>query len=102
MPIGLLPDESISTSTYVFTFGEGAISWCTTKQDYIAPSTMETEHVACGLATQEVMWFRSFLQDLNLTPRFDDPVEMLCGNTVAIYFAKDSKFLRKTKHIKRR
>ena len=50
---------------------------------------------------QEAMWLRSFLQDLNLTPRVDDPVEMLCDNTAAIQFAKDPKFHRKTKHIKR-
>ena len=63
---------------------------------------MEAEYVACSLATQEAMWLRSFLQDLNLTPKTDDPVEMLCDNTAAIQFAKDPKFHRKTKHIKRR
>lgn len=63
---------------------------------------MEAEYVAYSLAMQGVIWLRSFLQDLNLTPRTDDPVEMLCDNTTAIQFAKDPKFHRKTKHIKRR
>jgi len=62
---------------------------------------MEAEYVACSLGMQEAMWPRSFLQDLNLTSRADDPVEMLCNNTTAIQFAKDPKFHRKTKHIKR-
>ena len=84
------------------TLSGGAISWCSKKQDCIALLTMEAEYVACSLATQEAMWLRSFLQDLNLTPRADDPVEMLCNNTAAIHFAKDPKFHRKTKHIKRR
>ena len=63
---------------------------------------MEAEYVACCLATQEAIWLRSFLQDLRLTPKVDDPVELMCDNTVAIQFAKDPKFHRKTKHIKRR
>ena len=63
---------------------------------------MEVEYVACCLATQEAIWLRNFLQDLNLTPRVDDPVEIMCDNTAAIQFARDPKFHRKTKHIKRR
>jgi len=63
---------------------------------------MEAEYVACSLATQEVIWLRSFLQDLNLTPKVDDPIKLLCDNTAAIQFIKDSKFHLKTKHIKRR
>jgi len=63
---------------------------------------MEVEYVACCLATQEAIWLRSFLQDLNLTPRVDDPVEIMRNNTAAIQFARDPKFHRKTKHIKRR
>jgi len=46
----------------------------------IALSIMEAEYVACSLATHEAMWLRSFLQDLSLTPRVDDPVEMLCDS----------------------
>ena len=63
---------------------------------------MEAEYVACSLATQEVIWLRSFLQDLNFTPKIDELVELLCNNTAAIQFAKDSKFHRKTRPIKRR
>jgi len=86
----------------VFTLGGGAISWCSKKQDCIAHSTMEAKYVACCLATQEAIWLRSFLQDLDLTPGVNDPVEMLCDNTAAIQFARDPKFHRKTKHIKMR
>jgi len=96
------PDESRSTSRYLFTLSGGAISWYSKKQDCIALSTMEAECVACSIATQEVIWLRSFLQDLNLTPKVDDPIELLCDSTAAIQFAKDPKFHRKTKHIKRR
>ena len=60
---------------------------------------MEAEYVACCLAAQEAIWLRKFLQDLNLTPRVDDPVEIWCDNTAAIQYAKDPKFHREAKHI---
>ena len=62
----------------------------------------EAEYVACCLAAQEAIWLRNFLQDLSLIPRVDDPIEIWCDNTAAIQYAKDPKFYRKSKHIKRR
>ena len=62
---------------------------------------MEAEYVAYCLATQEAIWLRSFVYDLNLTPRVDDPVEIMCDNTAAIQFARDPKFHGKIKHINR-
>ena len=41
------------------------------------------------------------VEDLNLTPRVDDQVKILCDNTTTIQFVKDPKFHLKTKHIKR-
>jgi len=84
----------------VFTLSGGPITWCSKKKDCIALSTMEAEYVACSIATHEAIWLRSLLQDLNLTPKADDPIELLFDNTTAIQFAKNSKFHRKTKHIK--
>ena len=55
------PDESRSTSRYVFTLSGGAISWCSRKQDCITLSTMKTEYIARSIATQEAIWLRSFL-----------------------------------------
>ena len=69
----------------------GGISWCSKNQDCIALSIMEAEYVACCLAAQEAIWPRSFLQDLDLTPRVDDPVKMWCDNTTAIQYAKESQ-----------
>ena len=63
---------------------------------------MDAEYVACCLAAQEAIWLRNFFQNLDLTPRFNDPVELWCDNTTAIQYAKDPKFHKKAKHIKRR
>ena len=85
-------DESLSTSGYVFTLGGGAISWCSKKQDCIALSSTEAKYVACCLAAQEAIWLRSFLQDLDLTPRVNDPVEILCDNPVLSNLQKIQSF----------
>ena len=85
-------DESKSTSRYVFTLSGGAISWYSKKYDNIALSTIKAEEITYSIATQEAIWLRSFLQDLNLTPKVDDPIELLFDNTPAIPFAKDLKF----------
>jgi len=61
------PNESRSTSAYVFTLSGGAISWCSKMQDCIALSTVDVDYVVCSIATQEAIWLRSFLEDLNLT-----------------------------------
>ena len=63
---------------------------------------MEAAYVAYSLVMEEAMWCRIFLQDLNLTNRVNDPIEILCDNTVVIQFAKDPKLHPKIKHIKRR
>jgi len=55
----------------------------------------------CYLSAEEAIWLRCFPQNLNLTPRVDDPIKMMCDNTTAIEFAKDPKFHMRTKHIKR-
>ena len=43
----------------------------------------------------------SFLQDPNLTSRVGDPIEIWCNNNFVVQYAKDPKFHRKAKHIKR-
>jgi len=44
---------------------------------------------------------KEFFQDLSLTPRLPDPVEIMRDSTAAIQFGRDPKFHRKTTHIKR-
>jgi len=47
-------------------------------------STIEAGYVARSIATQEAIWLMSFLQNLNLTPKVDDLVALLCDDTTAI------------------
>ena len=64
-------------------------------------STMEAKYVACWLANQEAVWLRSFLQDLRLTPRVDDPVEFMCDNVAAIQLQRIRSFIGKLSILKR-
>ena len=72
-------DEFKSTSRYVFTLGGRAISWCSKKHGCVTLSSIEAKYVAYCLAAQDATWLMSFLQDLNLTLRVDDPVEIWCN-----------------------
>ena len=83
-------DESISTSSYQFILCGGVVSWCCKKQDYTALSNMKAEYVIYSFVVKKAMWLRYFLQDLNLTPRPNDLMEMYCDNTRAIYFSKEN------------
>ena len=49
-------DNRKSTSRYVFTLAEGAISWKSSKQTVTTSSTMYAEFVACYEATGQVNW----------------------------------------------
>ena len=57
-----------STSGYVFTLGDGAISWRSVKQSSIADSMMEAEYIAASEATKEAVWLKNFLLDLGVVP----------------------------------
>jgi len=59
-------DEVSSTSGYVFTLGERAISWKSTKQTCITRSTMESESIALELEGQEAEWHKGLLTDIPL------------------------------------
>ncbi|XP_030939912.1 secreted RxLR effector protein 161-like [Quercus lobata] len=92
-------DERKSTSRYVFLLNNGAITWSSKKQPYIALSTMEVKFVACSAAAQEVVWLRRFFQNLEVVKDASDPVMVHCDSMTILAYAKDSEYHGKTKHI---
>ena len=76
-----------------------AITWSSKKQPYIALSTMEVECVACSVAIQEVVWLRSFFQNLEVVKDASDPIMVHCDSMAALAYAMDYKYHGKTKHI---
>src|SRR6185437_340235 len=57
-------DTKKSTSGYVFTLANGAISWKSSKQSLTAASTMQVEFVACYEAVGQAVWLKGFIPGL--------------------------------------
>ena len=96
------PDDSKSQTGYVFLLNGGAVSWCSSKKSIVAGYTCEAEYIAASEASNEGVWMKEFISDLGVIPSASDPMKIFCDNTGAIALAKESRFHKKTKHIKRR
>jgi len=67
----------------------------------VAGSTCEAEYIAASEAASEGVWME-FISDLGVRPSASGPMKIFCDNTGAIALAKESRFHKRTKHIKRR
>ena len=68
----------------------------------MAGSTCEVEYIAASEVANEGVWMKEFISDLGVTPSASGPMKIFYANTGAIALAKESRFHKKTKHIKRR
>ena len=62
------PDDSKSTSGYIFILYRGTVSWKSTKQPAIADSVTKAEYIATGEATKEAVWMKKFIMELDMVP----------------------------------
>jgi hypothetical protein len=90
-------DDRHSTSGYVFTFGNGAISWYSGKQKGISTSTAEAEYIALSNATKEAIFLRHLLSEFANAEY--GPVVIYEDNQAALAIAKNPVLHSKTKHI---
>ena len=79
----------------------GAVSPCSCKQSVMVGSTCEAEYIAASEAAHEGVWMKEFIPNLGVIPSASGPIKIFCDNTGAIALAKESRFHKKTKHIKR-
>ena len=56
-----------STTGYVFFLNSGVVSWNSKRQPTVATSSTEAEYMSLYSATQEVIWLRLLLKDLEYT-----------------------------------
>ena len=96
------PDDSKSQTGYVFILNGGAVSWCSSKQSVVADSTCKEEYIAASEVAKEGVWMKEFITDLGVVPSALDPMTLFCDNTGAIALAKEPRFHKRTRHIKRR
>ena len=91
-----------STSGYVFTLGDGAISWRSVKQSCIADSTIEVEYVAACEAAKEVIWLKKFLSDLGVVRVEQVSITLFYDNSGAVAQSKDPRNHKKGKQFERK
>ena len=89
-----------SHKQYVYILNGGAVSWCSCKQSVVAGSTCEAEYMAASEAAHEAVWVKEFITDLGVILNASGPMKIFCDNTGAIALAKESRFHKRTKHIK--
>lgn len=90
-------DDRKSTSGNVFSFGSGAVTWSSKKQDTVALSSSEAEYIAANAAARQALWLRKVLVDLCVEQ--EDATEVFCDNRSTIAMAKNPAFHARTKHI---
>jgi hypothetical protein len=55
-----------STTGYLFTFGNTAISWLSSRQPVVALSSCEAELIAANSVVQETIWIKQLLSDIGV------------------------------------
>ena len=93
-------DDLKSTSGYIFMMAGGAISWKSAKQTLRASSTMQAEFVACYGATTQAIWLKNFISGLLVVDSISRPIKIFCDNNVVVFFSKNNKSSKGSKHIK--
>ena len=68
----------------------------------MAGSTCEAEYIAPSEAANKRVWMKEFISDLGVIPSASGLMKIFCDNTRAIALATESRFHKRTKHIKRR
>ena len=68
----------------------------------MAGYTCEAEYMAALEVAHEAIWVKEFIANLGVIPNAWGPIKLFCDNTGAIALAKEPRFHKKTRHIKRR
>jgi hypothetical protein len=93
-------DDRKSTSGYIFTLAQGAISWKSSKQTIVtASSTMYAEFIACYEASGQVNWLKKFVPSLKVVDSIDKPLKLYCDNKPTVLYAHNNKSSNAAKHI---
>ena len=62
----------------------------------------EAEYIAASEVSNEGVWMKEFISNLGVIPSASGPMKIFWDNTGATAFAKESRFHKRIKHIKRR
>jgi hypothetical protein len=59
------------------------------------------EYIATSEVAHEGVWMKEFISDLGVIPNASGRMTIFCDNTGEITIAKEPRFHKRTKHIKR-
>ena len=62
----------------------------------------EAEYIVASEAANEGVWMKEFISDLGVIPSASGSMKIFSDNTGPIVLAKESRFHKRTNHIKRR
>ena len=96
-----LSGDSLSTTSYIFTLGVGAICWKSKKQTIIANSTLEAKLIALASASEEANWLRDLLHEIPLWEKPIPPILIHCDRTTTIGRVCNRCYNGKSKPIRR-
>ncbi|EPZ36131.1 hypothetical protein O9G_005796 [Rozella allomycis CSF55] len=92
-------DTRRSVSGYAFFINNDLVTWKSASQHTVSTSTTEAEYLALGLATQEAMWIKELLFELNPSINQNRPITIHEDNNGCIDLTKKTTQHGKTKHI---
>ena len=91
-------DNRRSTTGYAFLLHGACISWRSTRQRTVALSTTEAEYMALSESTQEAVWLKRLLEDLQQRDS-NAPITIYGDNQGSIALTRNPEYHRRTKHI---
>jgi transposase InsO family protein len=95
--LGDQTDDRHSTCGFVFLLANAAIGWASRKQRTVAQNTTEAEYMAMADASNQGVWYRSFLRELGYD--VNAPIPLHCDNKGAVDLALNPVTGRRSKHI---
>ncbi|XP_020412754.1 uncharacterized protein LOC109947242 [Prunus persica] len=93
-------DDMKSKSGYAFSFGSGAFSWVSMKQNSVVLSIAEAGYVSAAEATTQEIWLRFVLGDFGEEQIEATPI--MCDNMSTIAISKNPAFHQRSKDIGRK
>lgn len=90
-------DTRRSTSGSAFVYGNGIISWSSTRQKCVSHSTTESEYIAASLGVRELTWLDVLFYEILGTKL--SKITLFMDNQSAIRLIKNPEFHKRTKHI---
>lgn len=82
-------DNKRSTSGYLITFVGGAVSWHYKLHKCVALSITKDEHITTTEAMKEMLWLKSFIQEMNLE---HDEYVVYCDGQSAMDLSKSTMY----------